>query len=96
MSHYVYIIYSADADRYYVGESEDPAMRVQLHNSHFFKGSSTADMKDWKVVCIMECTDRSHARSLERWIKKQKSRRTIELLVTDPKYRSACQQRTKP
>ncbi len=58
MSHFVHIIHSQRLDRYYIGETTDPDQRVHLHNAHAFKGASTADATDWRLLCTIECIDR--------------------------------------
>ena len=47
--HSVYILYSAKSDRYYVGETDDVARRVELHNTGYFKGAFTSGADDWIV-----------------------------------------------
>ena len=88
MSHFVYILYSATLDRYYVGESEDPDRRLREHLDHRYKGSATAKATDWEMRMAMSCADRSHARRLEQWIKSQKSRSVVERLLFEEGYRN--------
>ena len=82
--HTLYIIYSAKINRYYVGESEDFQVRLVQHNSGFFKNASTSLTDDWEEFLSVLCDDRGHARRLETFIKKQKSRVFIESLKSDP------------
>ncbi len=88
MSHWVYVLYSGKLDRYYVGESEDPALRLLQHRRGLFKGSATSKAGDWELVLLMACADRSHARRLEGWIKSQKSRPVIRRLIEEEDYRN--------
>ncbi|MEX1132592.1 MAG: GIY-YIG nuclease family protein [Flavobacteriales bacterium] len=87
MAHFVYILYSAKLDRYYVGESEDPQRRLLEHLDHKYKGAATGKASDWSIRLIIPCNDRSHARKLELWIKAQKSRIIVERILNDEQYR---------
>jgi len=87
MAHVVYILYSAQLDRYYVGDSDDPHRRLEEHRTHFYKGSATAKASDWILLQVIHCLDRAHARRLEGWIKAQKSRSVINRLLDDAGYR---------
>ena len=81
---YVYILFSEVADRYYVGQSDDPERRLEEHNNAI-KNSYTSKYRPWimkKKYAVSE--SRGEARRLESYIKKRlKSRREIEKLITD-------------
>ena len=81
--HYFYIIYSRSINQYYVGESENIIVRLRQHNTGYFKGSSTSKAKDWEIVLLVPCNDRSEARKLESFVKKQKSKKFIESIIND-------------
>ena len=87
MAHFLYILYSTKADRYYVGESVDPVERSGQHNQHLYKSSATAIATDWAVQVSVSCDDRSHARRIEKWTKSQKSRATIKKMIQEEAYR---------
>ena len=83
--YYVYILFSAQHDKYYIGHSIDPWMRIVHHNSDD-KVTFTSKYRPWElkaIFCVGET--RSVALKVERWIKKQKSRRLIERLM-DPLF----------
>jgi putative endonuclease len=82
--HYCYIIFSQSLDRYYVGESKDVKVRLEQHNSGFFKAAFTKQARDWSLFIIIPCTDISIARKLEKLIKRRKSRKFIEHLKSHP------------
>ncbi|HNW98088.1 MAG TPA: GIY-YIG nuclease family protein [Bacteroidales bacterium] len=84
MGHFVYILYSTKADRYYVGETCNLEERLKMHNSGFFKGSFTKQANDWNIVFSLECNDINIARRIELYIKKMKSRKYIENLIHSP------------
>jgi putative endonuclease len=78
--YYIYIIYSKSADLYYVGYTKDPQRRLIEHNSNPHN-TFTSIHRPWVMKALFEC-GLSDAQSIavERLIKKQKSRKLIELL----------------
>jgi len=83
--YYLYILYSHRTDKYYIGHSEDPWERVIHHNTDD-KTTYTAKYRPWVIAAVFEVgTTRAEALSIERFIKKQKSRNLIEQLV-DPRF----------
>jgi len=79
--YYIYILYSSSSDIYYVGHSDDPWNRAIQHNAKE-NGTFASKHKPWKLVAIFEAgPTRSEALTLERFIKKQKSRKLIETLL---------------
>ena len=79
---YVYIIYSASIDKYYIGMCRyDVEERIRKHNNTFYGTAHfTAQATDWKLFLSIEVPDEAHAVRLERKIKKMKSRKYIENL----------------
>jgi putative endonuclease len=82
--HHLYILYSKSADRYYIGETHDLAARIILHNSHAYEGSFSKIASDWKVVLDFETENRTEALSLEKFIKKMKSKKFILKIIANP------------
>jgi len=76
MQHFVYILWSASISRYYCGESSNVESRLQIHNNHGAKYTSKGI--PWKLIEIIEVTNRSEARKLERKIKKRGIGRYLE------------------
>ncbi len=83
MNHFIYILYSDTADKYYVGETEDVVQRLILHNSGTFSGSSTKIACDWKILATFLLRNRIEARIVEKYIKQMKSRKFTESLITN-------------
>ena len=88
MPHFVYILYSASHDLYYVGESSDVERRIVFHN-YLSQTGYTSKFRPWKLLLQMELPNHSSARRLEKHIKKQKNRGIITLLHSDMEYRKA-------
>jgi putative endonuclease len=84
MNHWVYIIYSAEADKYYIGESIDPWNRLQQHSEHHFKTNFTKIANDWNLVLQKEMASKDDALYLERFIKRMKSRIFIQKIIDNP------------
>ena len=77
---YLYILYSKTRDKYYVGSTGDLIGRLKSHNSNH--SGFTGRTGDWEVICkeIFETKEDAYAR--ERAIKKWKSRKLIENLIS--------------
>jgi len=78
--YFVYILYSKNYDRYYVGHCEDMVIRLARHNN---KGvPSTKSYVPWELVYSENFVTRSSASAREREIKNKKSRKYIEFLIS--------------
>jgi len=80
MKYYCYILYSAKLDRYYVGHTEDMDQRLIQHNSGVSTFTSKAN--DWILVFKKEFSTREEARNKEHEVKKKKSRKYIEWIIS--------------
>ncbi|SRR5258705_12726207 len=84
MNYFVYILYSAHLDLYYIGFSEDPENRLNKHLSDH-KGF-TSRTKDWKIVHKEIFQQKSEALKRERQLKAWKNKIRIKELIE--KFRS--------
>ena len=77
---YLYILYSKIRDKYYVGSTGELLGRIKSHNSNHF--GFTGHTGDWEIIYqeIFETKEEAYAR--ERAIKKWKSRKLIEKLIS--------------
>jgi len=75
----VYILFSANLDRYYVGHTDDMVGRLRRHLTDHTGYTSKA--KDWEVVFIELFQDRLSAGRREREIKSWKSAVRIRELL---------------
>ena len=82
--HSLYIIYSETIDNFYVGESEDAIVRLDLHNKHYFKRGFTKAASDWELVLTHQCDSKNDAVFLEQFIKRMKSRKFILKIIENP------------
>jgi len=87
--YFIYILFSATADKYYVGYTSDYLKRLEDHNHQEFFNTYTSKFRPWVIAAVFQVgDDESVAVKLERFIKKQKNRRLIEQLV-NPDYFSS-------
>ena len=80
MRYYVYIIYSSKMDVYYVGQTDNLEERLSSHNTG--KSKYTSRAKDWVMVYHEEFGSRTDSRMRENEIKRKKSRKYIESLMS--------------
>ncbi len=85
--YWVYILYSKDLDKYYIGQTNEISNRIQSHLNKKSFYTSRAD--DWKLVFAQEMTDRMEALALEKKIKHAKSRKSILRYINNPRNKAA-------
>ena len=78
--YFLYILYSKNYDRYYVGHCEDVIIRLTRHNNRGVP--STKPYVPWELVYTENFVSRSSASLGEREIKNKKSRKYIEFLIS--------------
>jgi len=83
-THFVYILYSEQTDKYYIGQTEDIQNRLLEHNSHSYKDSFTKIGSDWKLKSSLTCNSKRQAIKIETHIKKNKSRKYVEDFIRFP------------
>jgi putative endonuclease len=79
---FVYIIFSESSNKYYVGQTQDLQQRIDTHNSTDGQ-RFTSKHQPWTLKVAFTFDSRSHARSIENYIKKRKSRSLIIWLTQD-------------
>ncbi|RMG61671.1 MAG: GIY-YIG nuclease family protein [Bacteroidetes bacterium] len=85
MEYLVYILYSPSADRYYVGHTHDIDARLKDHNESerpYQATKYTFKHRPWELKAVFPIgPSRALAMQVERYIKRQKSRKFIEQLI---------------
>ena len=82
MKAFFYILYSNNANRYYIGHTTEPlAERLRKHNANH-KGF-TGKFKDWKLVYTESFDSKQLAYKREREVKNWKSRKKIDILLAN-------------
>ncbi len=80
MDYFVYILYSENLDRYYIGSTKEIGHRLKEHIwSHV---GFTSRAKDWVLRYSEVHSTRSEAYAREKRIKAWKSRKLIEKLIS--------------
>jgi len=75
---YVYILYSKNFDKFYVGQTNNHVDRLKRHNSGQVK--STKPYLPWIMICILEKKTRSEALILEKKLKNLSKIRILEFI----------------
>ena len=76
---YVYILYSAKCDRYYIGFTGDIDARLERHNAGYVR--ATRNCRPYIFCKSKSFATSSEARAEELRLKKQKSRVYLEELI---------------
>jgi putative endonuclease len=84
--HFLYIIYSSSINKFYVGETINVAVRLEQHNSGYFKSSYTKRANDWELKLVLSFDSIELARSAEAFIKRMNSSKFIEQLLLDSNW----------
>ncbi|MDE3124755.1 MAG: GIY-YIG nuclease family protein [Bacteroidota bacterium] len=80
--YYVYILYSEQHDKYYIGYTSNPSARLEVHNTVEGKNTYTSKYRPWRMEALFSCgRDKQLAIKTERWIKRQKSRKLLQRLI---------------
>ncbi len=79
----VYILYSAKLDKYYIGRSENVALRLTFHNNPIETRKFTARGLPWELRRSIPCETKAQSIRMEKLIKQKKSRKFVELLLTE-------------
>jgi putative endonuclease len=80
----VYILYSAEIDRFYIGSCENLQIRLSQHLNHKFSDSYTSKATDWILFFALDKLDYKQARLIEAHIKKMRTRTYYQNLKTYP------------
>jgi putative endonuclease len=78
--YYTYIIFSKTLDKYYTGSCQNIETRLNDHLNS--RSKFTKNAKDWILVYFETYNSRSLALKREMEIKKKKSRKYIEFLIS--------------
>ena len=80
---YIYILYSAGFDKFYIGYTNDYERRLFEHNTTD-RTIYTSKYRPWILKSAFSCgTDKANAVKIEKFIKSQKSRSFLEKLTDE-------------
>ena len=80
----VYVLHSKLLNKYYVGSCLDLNKRVEQHNAKEFKQAFTTRVNNWEIYFVIQDLDYKQARSIEKHIKRMKSKKYVENLKLFP------------
>ncbi|RFC53177.1 GIY-YIG nuclease family protein [Brumimicrobium aurantiacum] len=70
----VYILFSKEIDKFYIGSCNNLTQRLWEHNNKIYKNAFTGKANDWILFYSYENLDYQIARKIEQHIKNMKSR----------------------
>jgi putative endonuclease len=79
--YYLYILFSSKTGKFYIGSTDNPEARLKHHNAGATP-STKSGAPFWEIKYIENFTDRTAALKRELEIKKKKSKRYIEWLIS--------------
>ena len=72
--YYLYVLYSASANKYYVGYTSNIEIRLNQHNNQESFNTYTKKHRPWILKALFSCgEDESVAMKLEKYIKSKKA-----------------------
>lgn len=81
---YVYAVYNQENNKTYIGQTENLAERLKLHNEKEFRGSYTSRFSgEWQLVYQEELGTRKEALIRERQLKSFRGRESIKRLIVN-------------
>ena len=83
MKHCVYLLHSKKLNRFYTGSSSNFEVRKIFHD-HPEARKFTAKTNDWVLFLKIECESKEQALAIENHIKRMKSSKYNENLLTYP------------
>ncbi len=78
MGYFVYILYSENFDRYYIGQTKEISTRLKRHNDRL--ESFTKAYVPWRLECVVEKPTRAEAMILERKLKNLNRKRILDFI----------------
>jgi len=88
VAHFLYILYSNNSKKYYIGETHNLEERVLKHNQHSYQNSFSKIANDWELILHYECLNRTEALYLESFLKRMKNKIFIAKIITNPEILS--------
>ena len=81
----LYILYSKKFDKFYIGQTNNLAARLDDHNTSD-KSTYTSKYRPWELICTLEFNSRGLAMKAEKYLKK-KPRSYIKRVIEEEELR---------
>jgi putative endonuclease len=69
-----YVLFSEKLNRFYIGSCNNLQERIDQHVNKMFPKSFAAKSDDWILYCSLDNLSYAQARSIEKYVKSQKSK----------------------
>jgi putative endonuclease len=87
----VYVIYNAEATKYYIGQTENIVARLAQHNDHTYKSYTSRFPGEWKLIYKESVATRSEALKREKSLKTGNGRAYIRSIIPHKSFRPTTQ-----
>lgn len=77
----VYVLYNSTAKKIYTGQTKDIEARLELHNSHAFKGYTSRYQGEWVLIYSESVATRSDALRREKQLKSGNGREYVKKYI---------------
>ena len=78
---YIYAIYNHEANKFYIGQTENLPKRLDEHNQHTFKGYTARFPGEWKFIYQESASTRSEALKREKQLKSFRGREFVKKYI---------------
>ena len=82
--YFIYILYSQKLNRFYIGTTDNPENRLIEHNSIKYEDAFTVKGIPWELILVHPCKSSKNAYSIEKFIKRMKSKVFIQKIIENP------------
>jgi putative endonuclease len=83
-TYFVYLLYSQKLNRFYIGTTDNPVKRLMEHNSIKYEDAYTVKGIPWEKKLVYQCKSSENAYSIEKFIKRMKSKVFIQKIIENP------------
>jgi len=81
MEYFVYILYSNNFNKYYIGQTNNLEKRIKQHNENEEFNSFTKKYRPWILIYKESCESKSNALKLEKYLKSLKNKERIRQYI---------------
>lgn len=74
----IYAVYNKQANKFYIGQTEYLARRINEHNSHTYQGYTSRFQGLWELIYQESAANRSEALAREKQLKSFRGRQFIK------------------
>lgn len=79
----IYVLYNPKHRKIYIGQTENLAERVKLHNEHAFKGYTSSFDGEWQLIYQEDVGTRQEALKREKQLKSYQGRQFVKKYIRE-------------